>query len=69
MMQTRFKAQHLVHLVWKGSELFEMITVKMQPQTESCFTVPYSLKTKILLRTFSSGQKEQQNIKRESCWL
>ena len=38
MMQKRFKDLLLVHLVWKGSELFEMITVKMQPQTESCFT-------------------------------
>jgi hypothetical protein len=38
MMQKRFKDLHLLHLVWKGSELFEMITVKMQPQTESYFT-------------------------------
>jgi hypothetical protein len=38
MMQKRFKDLYLVQSVWKCSELLEMITVKMQPQTESCFT-------------------------------
>jgi len=38
MMQKRFKDLCLVHLICKGSELFETITVKMRPQTESCFT-------------------------------
>jgi hypothetical protein len=63
MVQKRFKDLHLAHLVWKGSEHFEMITVKMQPQTEACFTRTIFIENENSVKNIFVGTKRTTEYK------
>ena len=63
MMQKRFKDLYLVHLVWKCSELFETITVKMQPQTEFRFTRTILIEKENSVKNIFVGTKRTTEYK------
>jgi hypothetical protein len=63
MMQKHFKDLHFVHLDWKGCELFEIITVKMQPQTESCFTHTIFIENENSVKNIFVGIKRKTEYK------